>query len=919
LKKYLVLCYLFFYQLGASQDVLSVNKTGNIFQFDHTNQVSKSGFDTSYYIMDLKKMSLSNHKNDFQIIKMMDKDHGIVKIKEGNVEVYKDCIKQTKDNNWKWYGVNKLNKNLFPYTIHIHTINNSIINTSVSDQTALDLVIQNPNIIGIELVNRSAKTEFNLIGQDFSLNGFNKVKSLYPTLLGSGMKISIKEGLMDTADMDLMNRYVNSALAAKILNPHASAMSTIISGAGNSYQSSLGIAPKLIYTSASYDSLQPNSSSILINEKTFVQNHSYGVGIENYYGADASAYDLQTFQNQNLLHVFSAGNSGNITSITGLYANISKVANLTGNFKLAKNVLTVGATDSFNILETRSSRGPAYDGRIKPDVVAFGQDGSSGAAALVSGLSALCYELYKIKNNKLPNSALIRSAVITGADRTIENNINFNSGFGILNAVNTLAIINQQHYFEDSIQHLQTKTLPITVPVNLKSLKITLVWHDTNSNISSTKALVNDLDLEIRDVANNIYYKPWVLNSFPNIDSLLLPATRKKDTLNNIEQISIALPNPGNYQLIVKAAKVISQKQKFAITYRFDTLEIFTFNYPCKTDQLIPNEKQLLRWQSNLNDSIAKLFISYNLGLSWQLLADTLRLNSQALYFKTKDTNCLVVFKVVASSKTFYSDTIRLVEIIAPKVIYICGDSALVSWRKVKNSSQYIVSNLGPQYLQVHKITADTFVSVNTNVGNLDRLAIAPIINNSICKNSYLYQYKEQGVNCYVSNFLAGVFEEDKAKIDLQISSVVNIKSIAIEKHDGTAFKPIYASEVKDSMRFEFIDLALFEGKNIYRAEITLKNNQSIYSNESEILFIREKPFLIFPNPLTKNDILNVWNLKEDFFYVNIYNGLGKIVYAKSLKSNFNQLNDLKLNRGIYFIEVTDETKTIIKKKLIVI
>jgi hypothetical protein len=34
-------------------------------------------------------------------------------------------------------------------------------------------------------------------------------------------------------------------------------------------------------------------------------------------------------------------------------------------------------------------KGPAFDGRIKPEMVAFGIDGSSGAAALVSGVAIL--------------------------------------------------------------------------------------------------------------------------------------------------------------------------------------------------------------------------------------------------------------------------------------------------------------------------------------------------------------------------------------------------------------------------------------------------------------------------------------------------------------------------------------------------
>ncbi|MBK7869384.1 MAG: hypothetical protein IPJ74_01215 [Saprospiraceae bacterium] len=35
-----------------------------------------------------------------------------------------------------------------------------------------------------------------------------------------------------------------------------------------------------------------------------VQNHSYGVGIENYYGADAAAYDASVINRPELLHIF---------------------------------------------------------------------------------------------------------------------------------------------------------------------------------------------------------------------------------------------------------------------------------------------------------------------------------------------------------------------------------------------------------------------------------------------------------------------------------------------------------------------------------------------------------------------------------------------------------------------------------------
>ena len=38
---------------------------------------------------------------------------------------------------------------------------------------------------------------------------------------------------------------------------------------------------------------------------------------------------------------------------------------------MAKNIITVGHIDSLGNVLSLSSRGPAYDGRIKPELVAF--------------------------------------------------------------------------------------------------------------------------------------------------------------------------------------------------------------------------------------------------------------------------------------------------------------------------------------------------------------------------------------------------------------------------------------------------------------------------------------------------------------------------------------------------------------------
>jgi hypothetical protein len=58
-------------------------------------------------------------------------------------------------------------------------------------------------------------------------------------------------------------------------------------------------------------------------------------------------------------------------------------ANLTGNFKMAKNVLTIAAIDSTDEIPDLSSAGPVYDGRLAPQLTAPGPNGTSDAAAFV--------------------------------------------------------------------------------------------------------------------------------------------------------------------------------------------------------------------------------------------------------------------------------------------------------------------------------------------------------------------------------------------------------------------------------------------------------------------------------------------------------------------------------------------------------
>ncbi|RYZ93736.1 MAG: hypothetical protein EOO68_21570, partial [Moraxellaceae bacterium] len=82
-----------------------------------------------------------------------------------------------------------------------------------------------------------------------------------------------------------------------------------------------------------------------------------------FYGAEAAAYDAQLWSDKKILHVFSAGNRGLGAAPTGTFANLPGFANLTGNFKMAKNTISVAAVDNKGNIAAESSAGPAFDGR----------------------------------------------------------------------------------------------------------------------------------------------------------------------------------------------------------------------------------------------------------------------------------------------------------------------------------------------------------------------------------------------------------------------------------------------------------------------------------------------------------------------------------------------------------------------------
>ena len=625
---------------------------------------------------------------------------------------------------------------------------------------------------------------------DHSVNAINLSHKSFPSINGNNLVVSVKENRFDTLDIDFKGRYVSATGYSPTLSTHASIMATLIAGGGNSFFSGKGGAWSAGVSSSDFVLLLPEPDAYYQKYKLSVQNHSYGTGIENYYGVDAAAYDASVISNPYLLHVFSAGNSGNQTSNSGVYSGISNFATLTGSFKMSKNSIVVAAVDSLATAALLSSKGPTHDGRIKPEICAFGEDGSSGAAALVSGVALLIQQAYKQTNNQLPTAALTKAVLINSADDIGTPGPDFGSGYGNMNAYKAIKTINNQHYFNGSVSNNIAQTFSLEIPVNIRRIKITLCWNDPPALVNASKSLINDIDLELINNLNT--WKPWVLNSQPHRDSLLLPAIRKRDSLNNVEQITVQNPQSGIYTIRVYGFSISNGSQSFSIAYQLDTADQFHWYFPTAADKIPALQKNILRWKTSFSNNQGKLETSFNNGASWQLISDTIDISKGYYNWHSPAIASPVIFRMTINGNIFLSDTSIISSPPVLKVGFNCSDSLLLYWNKIPTVNRYRIYYLGEKYMQPLIDVNDSLLVIPKSTSTSLHYSVAPVINpNMAGLSSYTINYATQGVDCYIKNFLPELENETQVRINIELGTAYQLTNIEVEKLTAGSFKSI--------------------------------------------------------------------------------------------------------------------------------
>lgn len=771
-------------------------------------------------------------------------------------------------------------------------------------------------------------TEIGIIGYDRSFHGINAVDYNIPGANGKNIVVGVKEQKMEETDLDVHKRVIPSSLAAGTVDNHATVISSIIGGAGNSFYDGRGIANNSKFFSSSFSNLFADDIAVLNANKVSVQNHSYGTIIQQFYGAEAVSYDVQTWQNKNLLHIFSAGNRGSQFATDGKYATIVGYANLTGNFKMAKNIITVAAIDNKGNVAAESSAGPLYDGRVAPQITALGPNGTSDAAAVVSGTIAVMQQVYADSNSQqLPTAALVKAILYNTASDIFNKGIDYKTGYGLLNSYGGIKTIQEKKYDGGSVAQGQQWAKTISVPVNAAQLKVTLAWTDTAAAVNNSKALTNDLDLEIVHIGSGIIYKPWVLNMFPHFDSLGKLPTRKRDSLNTAEQVSIELPASGNYQIRVTGTSVTGMVP-FNIAFNIDTLNTFTFTSPQHANDV--NREEIsdltIKWKTFVADTntTGNLFISYNDGGNWQLLKQNHKIYTNQFSWPIKDTNSTAVLKMETGFGNFLSPSFIISSVNRPSVDFACADSFRLSWKQHVYATGYKIYTLTDSPYLKHILTVtDSFAVLKRTVYPTLVYAVEPVLGNNLpAIRSIAFDVTLQGVKCFYKTFYYNLLDGNKLDMVLELSMPTYTDSIYFEQvtASGNILKIYGGINATNSVSIYHYPVAdLQAGATYLRARIKLKTGAIVYTEIISVLTSGNKNILFYPNPVPVNGQLSYMLMQgvPADSQLQLFDATGRLIIAYS--SLPNNISFKKLPHGMVIYKLLNHENVVIETGKIII
>jgi hypothetical protein len=531
---------------------------------------------------------------------------------------------------------------------------------------------------------------------------------------GSGVSVAVRDDGTVGPHIDFQGRLDNGLSTPG--GTHGDRVAGVVGGYGNLDPTVQGMAPGSFIYAMDYQANFLDSTLGLHNSLgVMVTNSSYSNGCNAGYTVITNIVDGQAYDNPSLLHVFSGGNSNG--SDCG-YGAGTQWGNVTGGHKMGKNVLTVAALDIGDQIAGFSSRGPAHDGRIKPDISGLGvsvrmpsdnhtytsSGGTSFSAPGLAGISAQLYHAYRELNGGAdPTAALIKATMLNTADDLGNIGPDFIFGWGRVNARQAVELLEGAQFLSSQANQGDSLSFQLNIPANTKEARIMLYWAEEPATVLANKALINDLNLQVLDGSGQTHL-PWVLNPAPNPSTLDDPASTGIDTLNNMEQVVLTDPAAGPIDVSVLASSVPKGPQEFYIVYAYLPDEVH-LTYPMGGESFVPGVTERIRWDAldySPGSGVFTLEYSTDGGNSWQVINSNI---SAATRFYDWPVPNLVNGQVrmrISRGGLSSSSVADFTIIGQPQNLnleQVCPSSLRFSWDAVSGATEYEVTLLGDKYM----------------------------------------------------------------------------------------------------------------------------------------------------------------------------------------------------------------------------
>ena len=541
-------------------------------------------------------------------------------------------------------------------------------------------------------------------------------------LNGDSVTVGVGDNGSAIYHADLKDRVLNFN-PASLGNVHGEHVNGIVGGAGTIDPMAEGMATHVTLADYLYDQVVAATGTMYTDHHMTITNNSYGVILNDCdysgtYDAYAQFVDTLAMEYPEVLHVFASGNDGyDVCSPYPL-----SFGTVAGGYQPAKNNVVVGSMTDGLDAAVDESRGPAKDGRLKPEIVAVGlgaystvgidgyewDAGTSMASPQVSGGLALLTQRYKQLNGTQPKADELKAILLNGAMDRGNPGPDFTYGFGTMDLHRSLGILDSSWYSSNTLNNNDSQTINITISSNTAQLKVLLCWADRPASPSSAVALVNDLDLTVQAPSGTIHL-PLVADGTPaNVTHV---ATEQADHLNNVEQVTILHPAAGNYAVKVKGYNVPFAGQRYVLAWDMmpDGVQL---TYPNGGEAWENTDTLRIFWEAVSDTNTFTIDFSADNGGSWTTLSANVPswrryygwmptgINSGSCKMRITENST----SSVSVSGTFAINTIPVVHLDTAQ----CPGYIALHWSPVPNATAYQLLSKTGNYMQPVATITDT-------------------------------------------------------------------------------------------------------------------------------------------------------------------------------------------------------------------